>query len=46
MLKNVLPKVLFVAGIVGTIVLGNYFFKEAPKPTLVENTAPLEQNNE
>lgn len=30
MLKNVLPKVLFVAGIVAIIAAGNYYFPEAP----------------
>jgi len=30
MLKSVLPKVLFVAAIVGIIAAGNYFFKEDP----------------
>ena len=45
MLKNVFPKVLFVAGIVGIIFLGNYFFKEAPSTPVVKS-APAEENNE
>ena len=40
MLKSVLPKVLFVAAIVGIIAAGNYFFKEDPVTVAVK--APAE----
>lgn len=46
MLKNVLPKVLFVAGIVGIIAVGNYFFKEVPVDTPAEQSTTAEENNE
>ncbi len=41
MLKSVLPKVLFVAAIVGIIAAGNYFFKEDPV-TVAVKAAPAE----
>lgn len=36
MLKNVLPKILFVAAIVGIIAAGNYFFEEEPHAAVIK----------
>lgn len=48
MLKNVLPKVLFVAAIVGIIAAGNYFFKEeaTTTPVATAQAEPQEQSDE
>jgi hypothetical protein len=46
MIKDVLPKVLFIVAIVGIIAAGNYFFKEEPSTASVATSAPAEENNE
>ncbi len=43
MLKNVLPKILFVAAIVAIIAAGNYFFEEEPHAAVVKTKPAVEE---
>lgn len=43
MLKNVLPKILFVAAIVAIIAAGNYFFDEQPHAAVVKTKPAVEE---
>lgn len=46
MLKNVLPKVLFVAGIVAIIAAGNYYFPEAPGVVQAKEAKEAQQDTQ